>query len=289
MPDRPPQTPPPVTLEDLLRLKRSERPAPEFWAEFERTLRQKQLAALVEKKSWWHSVAAAYGRFGRVGLPLGAAAIVAVTFLSTRNHFRAQSELDVADGARRAFVPASTTLSAPEAVGKTEVVAALPPAAPRPVEAPVSANLDKSATLAAADASRRSVTPISWLDDVGDDRSTRADQPAEERSLAVNLDAVSQGGPDLVDAVSHPFGFEERAMPVVHLQHAAEILPTAAAVTEPRRERLLASLGSAGVYAPEPAAPEHARRSVLRYLSEDGWDRSMSRLEAEGDKLSIKF
>ena len=26
----------PITIEDLLRLKRAERPAPEFWAEFDR-------------------------------------------------------------------------------------------------------------------------------------------------------------------------------------------------------------------------------------------------------------
>ena len=37
----------PVSLEDLLRLKRAERPAPEFWVQFERELRAKQLAALV--------------------------------------------------------------------------------------------------------------------------------------------------------------------------------------------------------------------------------------------------
>jgi len=39
-----------VTLEDLLCLKRAERPPPEFWSEFERELRQKQLAALVERR-----------------------------------------------------------------------------------------------------------------------------------------------------------------------------------------------------------------------------------------------
>src|SRR5512146_1238247 len=69
-----------VTVEDLLRLKRSERPASEFWTEFERTLRQRQLAALVEKRSWWHHLAGGYGRVVRVGLPLGAVAILAVTF-----------------------------------------------------------------------------------------------------------------------------------------------------------------------------------------------------------------
>jgi len=158
-------------------------------------------------------------------------------------------------------------------------------------ETPASANLDRNATLAAAPAesSKQAVTQISWLDDTGEDRTGRTSFPMATRSIAVNLDAANPAGADLVDAVPHALGFEERAMPVMRLQHAAEILPTAAAVTEPRRARLLAALGSAAVYAPEPAAPEHARRSVLRYLAEDGWDRSMGRLEAEGDKLSIKF
>ena len=35
----------PVTLEDLLRLKRAERPAAEFWVRFDRELRAKQEAA----------------------------------------------------------------------------------------------------------------------------------------------------------------------------------------------------------------------------------------------------
>ena len=38
-----------VSLEDLLRLKRAERPPESYWADFDRQLRAKQLAALVEK------------------------------------------------------------------------------------------------------------------------------------------------------------------------------------------------------------------------------------------------
>jgi hypothetical protein len=68
-----------VTLEDLLRLKRAERPPAEFWAEFDRTLHAKQLAAIVEKRPWWrrqHSWLSG----SRWSLPLGAAAALAVTF-----------------------------------------------------------------------------------------------------------------------------------------------------------------------------------------------------------------
>ena len=67
-----------VTLEDLLRVKRAERPPAEFWVEFERTLRAKQLAAIVEKRPWWQSWRSVW----RLGLPTGAAAALAVGVVS---------------------------------------------------------------------------------------------------------------------------------------------------------------------------------------------------------------
>ncbi|MEO7600304.1 MAG: hypothetical protein ABIV50_15325, partial [Opitutus sp.] len=42
-----------VSVEDLLRVKRAEQPPVEFWADFERDLRAKQLAAIVEPRRWW--------------------------------------------------------------------------------------------------------------------------------------------------------------------------------------------------------------------------------------------
>lgn len=77
-----------VSLEDLLRLKRAERPPAEFWNQFDRELRAKQLAALVEKRPWWRewSFGRAFAVVRRYHLPLGAAAILAVTVLSVRNY-----------------------------------------------------------------------------------------------------------------------------------------------------------------------------------------------------------
>ena len=77
----------PVSLEDLLRLKRAERPAPEFWTQFERELRAKQLAALVTKRPWWQTLPArALAGLSRYHLPLGATAVLALTFLSVREY-----------------------------------------------------------------------------------------------------------------------------------------------------------------------------------------------------------
>lgn len=74
----------PVSLEDLLRLKRAERPPAEFWSEFDRQLRAKQLAALVEKRPWWHGLRQSFLRVGRYHVACGTAAVVAFVFVSNR-------------------------------------------------------------------------------------------------------------------------------------------------------------------------------------------------------------
>jgi len=77
----------PVTLEDLLRLKRAERPPAEFWNEFDRELRTKQLAALLAKRPWWQAlpIGGFFARLGHHRIPLGAAAVFALAFLTIRD------------------------------------------------------------------------------------------------------------------------------------------------------------------------------------------------------------
>jgi hypothetical protein len=290
MPDRQSNPPSKVTLEDLLHLKRAERPAPEFWAEFERDLRQKQLAALVARRSWWHELSAAYRKFGRLRLPLGAAAVAALSFVSLRYYAAPGVNSLLAVNGYPVHQPAIGTPARAPAVERPVVPTALAHlgAADEPTATAAMTN-STAPTAAPRGVAGEAAMPISWAEDFVENRPVRSDLTPSARSIAVNLAAVVVTEPELVDAVARPLGFEERAMPAARGRRTAEILPTAAAVTEPRRARLLAALGAAGVYAPEPSAPEHAKRSVLRYLAEDGWDRSMSRLEAEGDKLSIKF
>lgn len=76
----------PVTVEDLLRLKRAERPPEAFWADFDRGLRAKQLAALLPRRPWWQRWAESrfWPAWGRLALPLGAAGLIAGIFLLPR-------------------------------------------------------------------------------------------------------------------------------------------------------------------------------------------------------------
>ncbi len=70
--------PPRPTLEDLLRFKRAERPSPEFWAEFDRGLRQKQLAALMKRPKGWARWSPVFVRSLRWAVPATAATAVAL-------------------------------------------------------------------------------------------------------------------------------------------------------------------------------------------------------------------
>ncbi len=75
-----------VTLEDLLRFKRAEQPPAEFWDQFERGLRTKQLAAIVEPRPWWAPFIRVGTRLSRYQLPVGATAVLAITFLTVREY-----------------------------------------------------------------------------------------------------------------------------------------------------------------------------------------------------------
>ena len=81
---------PQVSLEQLLRLKRAERPAPEFWHQFERELRVKQLAAIVEPRPWWAPFIRISTKVARYQLPVGATAILALTFLTVQEYQQPQ-------------------------------------------------------------------------------------------------------------------------------------------------------------------------------------------------------
>ena len=291
MSDRPSHTPSRVTLEDLLRLKRAERPPSEFWGEFERQLRQKQLAALVEKKTWWHEFAVAYSRIGRVRLPLAVTAVLALTFLSVHYYMRPGNDphLAVVGGP----VHQAAVQTAMQSHEDAQLVSVAAPVIPdRQPAGQTQTSIEKSTGLVAEAppaAPEQVSRMIPWLGDVLENRADAPELTPSARSIAANLATAAVIEPELVDAVARPRGFEERAIPAMHRRHAAEVLPTAAAVAEPRRAWLLASFESAGAYVPEPSAPEHAKRSVSRYLAQDGWDRTNSRLEAGGDRLSIKF
>src|SRR5688572_2378846 len=69
---------PKVTLEQLLKLKRSERPNAAFWEDFDRELHRRQLASVVAAPTWRARFARGLLVGVRRAVPIGAAASAAV-------------------------------------------------------------------------------------------------------------------------------------------------------------------------------------------------------------------
>jgi hypothetical protein len=289
MPDRPSKAPTRVTVEDLLRLKRAERPQPEFWAEFEQGLRQRQLAALVERKPWWNGLSVLSVRFGWLRLPVGATAVLALTLISVRQYSYSDSQSLAALRKKEVSNPATLPAApVPEAAKYMQPAESAPAASAEERVIPKNSEPGGAMTETPQEAPREIAAPVSHEGEFGRMRIPSEQAPLSD-PLSIQLTAANPVEPTLIDSVVRPMGFEDRSVSTPRPHRTAEVLPTAVAVTEQRCARLLEALGSAGTYAPEPSAPEHAKHSVIRYLAEDGWDRSMSRLQADGDRLSIRF
>ncbi|MFA6288692.1 MAG: hypothetical protein WC661_15015 [Opitutaceae bacterium] len=124
IPDRSPNK---VTIEDLLRLKRAERPSAEFWTRFEQDLRAKQLAAIVEKRPWWHALhlPQAARVISRFQVPVGSAAIFVLSFVVANQYRTATpSELTAPEVSVPAAQVAMNSVEAPKAKAFATVVVA---------------------------------------------------------------------------------------------------------------------------------------------------------------------
>ncbi|TVP80550.1 MAG: hypothetical protein EA353_03615 [Puniceicoccaceae bacterium] len=71
-----------VSVEDLLRIKRAERPDTAFWNTFDRELHQRMLQTLVKKDPWYVQVMRGLtGRIGQAAAAAGVAVLIAMLVL----------------------------------------------------------------------------------------------------------------------------------------------------------------------------------------------------------------
>jgi len=135
-----------ISVEDLLRLKRAERPPAEFWTTFESEIRAKQLSAIVNRRPWWDGISRAFRVVHRHPVPVGAAAAVALAFVGVRFvGGTAAAPRAAASQAVAATAPAPR-LVAPAAVVPEETGFAVRASAP--VQAPVVAVTESHITQA---------------------------------------------------------------------------------------------------------------------------------------------
>jgi len=264
------RTKPQVILEDLLRLKRSERPDTEFWHQFEREMRVKQLAAIVEPRPWWAPFIRMGSRMARYQLPVGAAAILALTFITVREY-----RLPEATGTQ--FISESVVASAPVSSSRVDSVIIAETTVPEAITENFYAKADvvvASVEVAAEAASA-----------VVEAQPESVYSPADE-AIAANLAAVRAKTPELARLIARVSGVDE----IINPRTRSEVVDPLARVKGPsisRTSRLLASALPA-TYSEERAT----RGSVLRVergLTEERVYDSISRFGVKADRLAISF
>jgi hypothetical protein len=264
----------PVSLEDLLRLKRLETPPAEFWSQFDRELRAKQLAAIVEPRPWWAPLIRVGARVSHLQLPLGAAAILVVSFVTLREY--SSPELIPVDqpviAARMDAVHAP--VAQPDeayATYRNETLAAEIDTTPGALELDdAAAVLTEMSSFALAENAEPAPSAVS------------SEPSPSERYIAANLAAAQAADPSLMDEV---FGPSARTSQLK--QPMRDPLAQVTASGESRRARLLAT--ALPVNATSSDLVIGAKDRVARDLTEQRLYDTISRVGLKGDRVALKL
>jgi hypothetical protein len=267
-----------VSLEDLLRLKRAERPPAEFWDQFERGLRTKQLAAIVEPRPWWAPFIRMGARLSRYQLPVGATAILAITFLTLRE-YRTFDTAPVYEP-----VVASVAGVSPAVVEMSKAGPAAAVNAPAVSNAPMVSADVPVATLAEVqpDVNIQATAQLGSSSHVA---PVRAEPTPSARYIAENLAAAQAADPDLDQMLGRSIrSLENRPV-------RAEPLAQVSVPGESRRSRLFGAntwLASATASGDSTLRTDDhsSRRLTERRLSETD---AISRIDVGGSRLTVNF
>lgn len=276
----------PVTLEDLLKLKRAERPTAEFWGDFDRQLRAKQLRALVEKRPWWHGLQTALYSLGRYRLQIGAVAAVAVTVFVVRDRFAAKpatSETAMSVAAASAIVSEPLAASpVPVSVERMPVAGfAERPEADAAVAAVGEVPVAEYVAVAAKPLPRDDRASLSAFQSfVGAAPVTEEETPSA-RFIASNLAVIQASEPSTVGLLAEPHGFESRGLPARAQEPLQQMTPPG----ESRRTRYLATMVSMNHVEPASRTTE---RAASRLSQEELYDQ-VQRFGARRGGFNVKF
>jgi len=263
-----------LSIEDLLKLKRAERPAADFWNKFEQELRQKQLTALMERRAWWQDLPQFFSQ--RAYVPVGAAAILAFTYVSVRYSQSVDHMSDVPAVATATpvvmadFVPVLTQSHAP--VPSSPVVN-------RREHSELSVD-DRVAISARNNSTTREVSESPVVA-----ASVREVLTPSARSIAANLAQLEQSEPELVNSVMG----SRLSTPVRTVSNTGAVVEFASlSSSSSRRNRLLAQYGDHQV-SPVASAPDVVRERLTRRLNDLDYGDRFSRVGLKGDQVSLRF
>jgi hypothetical protein len=280
-----------VSLEDLLRLKRAERPAPEFWAEFEDQLRRKQLAAIVDKRPWWRRLSVA--NLAKLSIPVGTTAVIAFTLVTVRERSQPAAETQQV---------AAVTTSAPLAA--TDMSATQSPVSSADADRSMSAALDHSpAPVAQQDVSHDAAiasTPASGNASPENSPAVITSRERAEPSLAqviLGLEGTmeSDARPDYQSDAALPLlaslSGMDGASAYVTPASGSGALNQLSSPRDDRRARLLASVDNQdrSDLISGNSRVTRSRERIANRLAEQSLYDSISRLGLNADSVSIKF
>jgi len=263
----------PVTIEDLLRLKRAERPPPEFWPDWDRQLRTKQLAAILDKRPWWRDALPRLGLvFGRYHLPLGATAILALTILTVREYRSVNTALPAPVATPVAQVGAPSVIRGGSDAGSLAEL-----------RQPASVARDEVAAVSAQP--QENSRPVSLLPTTRDSVLDAMSRPAA-REIAANLAVARATDPALARILKSAAGYELSA-PRVQVE---EPLARVAALHNTRQGRLQVYATNA-TFAPDTnsAVSRFHDRQVSRLSEDQLYETAAHRIGATGDRAWLKF
>jgi hypothetical protein len=210
---------PKVTVEDLLRVKRAERPSAEFWVRFEQELRAKQLAAIVEKRPWWHASPLALLRGRRWYLPVGASAALVLSVFVLHEFRRASDPVSepvtVALPASGFPQDVTTAFAAPEVAPSHVLASATAIGTDAVVSEPVRASNVRPGEIAR-------VISMMGADSRSDDAAH--DSSPAARLVTANLALNHALELDSVASLGSASGFETRGLPALRSGGEAEPL-----------------------------------------------------------------
>ena len=266
-----------VTLEDLLRLKRAERPPAEFWNDFDRELRAKQLAAIIEPRPWWSPLIRVGSRLSHFQLPIGAVAILAVTLVTVRE-YGANEPVSVYTPAVAMQEPVVEDVSRDWSDSMSDYTEYTLAAANEAVSAPnyslIAETQESSSSEQIALAARTAIVEAA-------EELSREPSPSA-RYIAANLAAAQEADPGLLDDV-----FGRRFQHVRNAQPIRDPLSRVNAPAESRRSRLLATALPVIATSNDVGAITNDR--IARRLSEERLYDTISRVGVKGDRVAIKF
>jgi hypothetical protein len=275
-----------VTLDDLFALKRAEQPPEEFWSDFQRGFHVRQRAEAIEPKRWWFVLPRVFAGFSRYQMPIGAAAVLAVTFLSFREY--REPGFEVAYSAPQALPAVTEIEPAVESVPVAVARMPLPNAMDFSEVAPLGfvAEQIETAVASAEPSQPVELTPmVVWAGPSAAAIEAVASVPTpSERSIAANLAAAQAEQLQVGRLLGEPE--LDLAAAITNSETLSEV-----SVPEPTRERLFVYQSSPADFSVdrENNSGRDTHSLIANRISQDELYDSVGRVSAGANHVTVKF